>query len=311
MHLGASVIRIGAVVLLVGSACGTVPSTTCGSSNCAGCCASDGSCEAGTTDDQCGDHGFQCVSCADGQKCKAGTCAATDACGGCASGEQCTRDMNGVVACRALCTSNAHCSTGCCAATSGNYSVCAPAPSCDPCGGCPSGQVCLSGQCVTNNACGGCPSNQRCVGDQNGANTACRELCTTGTQCSTGCCSTTSENYSVCGPIEWCCPSLVGATFQTSWQIGPRCESQTTDTYATPLTFISTTTAYLGDDPNQYQCPVTLSGCELTLYCWVFDATVTLTQSQNGTQLTGSGTANTGTGIPNCTTLPVTVTGTR
>lgn len=53
---------------------------TCDSSNCAGCCAADGTCETGNQDTTCGTGGRLCRGCSAGDSCQAGACKSDGGC---------------------------------------------------------------------------------------------------------------------------------------------------------------------------------------------------------------------------------------
>ena len=63
-----------AVVSVVGFACGTPTPAKCSVASCAGCCASDGSCQAGNTSAACGTQGNACSACSSAQTCTIGAC---------------------------------------------------------------------------------------------------------------------------------------------------------------------------------------------------------------------------------------------
>lgn len=62
-----------AVGSVVGFACGT-PAPKCSVASCAGCCSTDGTCQAGTTGMACGSQGNACVACSLTGSCVAGVC---------------------------------------------------------------------------------------------------------------------------------------------------------------------------------------------------------------------------------------------
>jgi hypothetical protein len=168
-----------------------------------GCCANDGSCQRGTTDQACGVcttcNGTQCVNataccgaasvcqsgtcqtCGDGQQCRGGACVcdATSCPNGCCNGDTCVKfadqtdqqcGTNGT-ACSA-CTGHDTCGGG------GTQGVCGCTRQCagrcngepDNCGGtcgCPECMACNGGVCINQPDgadCGGAGSGLRCCG---------------------------------------------------------------------------------------------------------------------------------------------------
>ncbi|MBL8934344.1 MAG: hypothetical protein JNM69_07315 [Archangium sp.] len=71
-----------AVGSVVGFACGTPAPAKCSVASCAGCCASDGSCQAGNTASACGTQGNACTACSAAQTCTIGACMTTTGTGG-------------------------------------------------------------------------------------------------------------------------------------------------------------------------------------------------------------------------------------
>lgn len=167
---------------------------TCGPSNCAGCCAPDGSCQGGTVLTACGAGGAACQTCGTTQTCEAGVCKSPSGpscnssnCGGCCSGDQCL---------------------------AGNQdSACGQAGlECKICGG---SEVCAGGQCsaICNAATcpNGCCKNGACVEpsqqgvQQCGAGGAACQNCGNGEQCVNQACTKTTCDSSNC---QGCCDSV-------------------------------------------------------------------------------------------------------
>lgn len=65
----------GLALLLAGlSGCFFIDGSTCDSTNCSGCCDSNGACQVGSTSNACGSGGNLCDSCVTGQVCQVGRC---------------------------------------------------------------------------------------------------------------------------------------------------------------------------------------------------------------------------------------------
>lgn len=132
MRVVFTVAAVGTAAAIIVPACG--PIRGCDSSTCNGCCLTNGTCLAGTTDANCGTGGKLCVTCPSTQICSVttGTCAVCGA-GSCAG---CCWDN----ACRPG-TENTYCGTG--------------GQNCFNCAGarCSSGTcVCPAGECIGNDS---------------------------------------------------------------------------------------------------------------------------------------------------------------
>jgi hypothetical protein len=164
-----------------------------GCSNCAGCCASNGTCITTSSDLFCGTGGSACKSCGNGQSCMNGTCQ-----GGCTptcSGVMCGNSDG----CGGTCTPGDGC------VEPPDSGTCNPTCSGKPCGssdGC--GGTCQAGGgCIPPDG-GSC--NPTCIGIVCGNPNACGTTCTAGSGCTTGTC-----NFNNC---TGCCPSNGGACVQ-------------------------------------------------------------------------------------------------
>ncbi|MBX5481219.1 MAG: hypothetical protein IRZ16_05120 [Myxococcaceae bacterium] len=118
--LASAVLSVAAAVVLVVAACGPTHEQACGPGTCMGCCDSNGLCQTGIADTQCGRQGASCEACAAGTACNLGICAAPQGCNGC---------LDGTGACVAG-TSNAACG--------GNSEVCVA---------CASNELCVNRAC--------------------------------------------------------------------------------------------------------------------------------------------------------------------
>jgi len=120
--------------------------------------------------------------------------------------------------CAHLCTTASDCPTNCCVGlttngTSNGLSACGPASACATTGsgGAPPGTGgstgtggCVGdlGSCSTNGDCCGYPNANRCWDPGSGA--VCAIVCTSGTDCVSGCCLLLNSGYSVCAPGSFC-----------------------------------------------------------------------------------------------------------
>jgi hypothetical protein len=127
-----------------------------------------------------------------------GTCNANGDCCGYPDTAHCVDYGNGGT-CAPLCAANADCTTGCCVALMSGAMACAPSNACSTTGTC----VGDNQTCNVNGDCCGFPDKNRCVDFGSGTGT-CAVVCTTGTDCSTGCCTTLTSGYSVCAPSTNC-----------------------------------------------------------------------------------------------------------
>lgn len=229
--------------------------STCGPSNCLGCCLPDGFCTAGTEDTECGKNGALCGDCtASKSSCQDNTCAGctpaceekpcggSDSCGdvcqpgsgccdGCLEGETCHPGTSpslcgrGGEACSTCSSSgaceSASCSTGTCQVTKT-----------------PDGEICKGGRCYGGTCCTGCWDGGSCRSGTETANCGREgETCTSCANwytCDGSCYCGPSPDYklidSVCKPscgaflnvMGWsnndngCCPSGCNPWFQSS-----------------------------------------------------------------------------------------------
>jgi hypothetical protein len=194
--------------------CGSeAPSSTCTTSNCAGCC-SNGQCLPGNTDQVCGVNGGGCAQCLSGISCQSGECKAAGACttgcrdaaGSCSPGntpQACGVQGKTCVVCNSGETCNAGicqktcnhltCPDGCCGPTGCNTKIdnAACGAKGSVCTACPQGKSCVQGQCVDGQA--GCTDCKGC----------CYEgACLAGDSTST--CGTDGEVCKECPPDHYC-----------------------------------------------------------------------------------------------------------
>jgi hypothetical protein len=166
----------------------------CGPDNCAGCCDSDGACQAGSSDLACGGGGGACITCAGDRRCEAGACVDTppacspDSCNGCCDGDVCESgtaeeacgsggflceacgstetceggfcvEMCGPNNCSGCCDVNGNCVDG-----SADYACGVGGLDCAPCG---VDEACSLGECIDvacQSTCNGCCSGDVCLG---------------------------------------------------------------------------------------------------------------------------------------------------
>jgi hypothetical protein len=181
--------------------------TTCGPSNCTGCCASNNYCfPSATSNLVCGSNGGACASCSNGEQCIQGTCQTCTGCldsnGNCQKGNTQGACGTGGGSCQG-CLGNQTCTAGqCVASCTGCIGGDGGCQTGDTTGACGSGgnncQVCSAGQSCTANSCSGGSCSGECVGADGG--------CQTGT--STSACGTSGANCAVCLTGETCTNGL-------------------------------------------------------------------------------------------------------
>ncbi|MFO0598371.1 MAG: hypothetical protein U0228_23905 [Myxococcaceae bacterium] len=196
-------------------------SSTCGPSNCTGCC-NGNLCVSGSTRGACGSRGLACAVCSSEQTCVDGACTSPATCnastcpGGCCIGSTCVAgtsnsacgalgqacnvcgDSESCVshACTPISTCNAStCPSGCC---QGN--VCLPGTSASSCGS--GGAACST--CSGTSTC----TNQACTAPSTCNVTTCPSGCCQGNVClpgtSTSSCGTGGATCSACGSNQTC-----------------------------------------------------------------------------------------------------------
>lgn len=206
--------------------CSDLP-TTCGPSNCTGCCDSHGTCQTGDKNDLCGTGGGACGTCGTGRACVAGDCKCTAAScpDGCCQGDQCMSGSQQSACGKAgaqctVCSGADTCDNGACSVTCNDKN----------CVGCCDGNTCKSGSvpaaCGTNGqACTACTGDQQCV------NGTCNDTSCTPQTCPSGCCAGgvcqagTSDSQcgkagAVCGACKWyqsCATQACGFDGSSLW----------------------------------------------------------------------------------------------
>jgi hypothetical protein len=111
--------------------------------------------------------------------------------------------------CLVVCAANSECRSNCCAALQGDPTrVCGPA---ELCGGSSDGGTCVedTDPCTRNSDCCGFASGESVCVDTGpapgGIGVACLVVCTSGTQCRSGCCAPLEDGMtSVCAPAAQC-----------------------------------------------------------------------------------------------------------
>lgn len=113
---------------------------------------------------------------------------------GCCNGSTCINNMDTPGICALNCENGSECNTGCCAPISDAAgSVCAPVEYCVACVG--AGDSCAAD---VNSCC----SDSVCVNNSLGIH--CAALCSTGSQCNSGCCAPLDTGVTVCSPAQYC-----------------------------------------------------------------------------------------------------------
>lgn len=196
------------VVLLGVSACSRPCESTCTS----GCCDSNGLCQGGRTDSQCGSAGRACGRCVGGSCTASGFCGTTTGSGGgggssstcvgvgssCAINNDCCTFRSGTGYCVSgrcadACNSNAECNSNCCAVLVSGNRACSGSSACtSSCRA--TGALCsVNGDCC--NFLGG---TGYCVDD------VCRDSCLRNSECVSGCCAPLVGGGSVCNATQFC-----------------------------------------------------------------------------------------------------------
>jgi hypothetical protein len=102
--------------------------------------------------------------------------------------------------CAIACTSDSECKSGCCAPLKSGGSVCAPSSQCQT--------TCTGGDldsCSKNSDCCGYASGHNyCVNTGGALGAICAISCTSGSQCSSGCCAPLTGGGAVCAPSSAC-----------------------------------------------------------------------------------------------------------